>query len=376
MSASRSTRVESSSSGRVVPEGAGPRDRLVRRGMDAGPGPAPAAAPAGPSEAAAASAGSPLLLIFVFSLFIPGTLPAGPLQLAFYKLILVFVTVPLGWRLLTGRAGPIMSVDIIFFLFTFWIALSLFHHHGASKIIMIGRTFMEYFGTCLVGRTLIRSPEDFRTYVRYFLLAFLFFFPFALVEFVTGKQLLKDLARTVLTVDEHKQRMRIGFNRTGLSFPGVIQFGVVCSLFFANAFYVYWDRLRLRIGATAMMFCLTSMALSSAGFLTLMLQSAMIFWDKITGFIRGRWVVLVVTGIFSYAVLELSLPKGVIRFIIDEMIFNPIGGSNRLDIIRYGLANIQANPVFGLGLNEWEKPYWQKATVDNFWIVIGMRYGA
>lgn len=33
------------------------------------------------------------------------------------------------------------------------------------------------------------------------------------------------------------------------------------------------------------------------------------------------------------------------------------------------------NPAFGIGLNEWRRPFWQHATLDNFWLLITMRYG-
>jgi hypothetical protein len=31
--------------------------------------------------------------------------------------------------------------------------------------------------------------------------------------------------------------------------------------------------------------------------------------------------------------------------------------------------------VFGIGLNDWTRPFWQASTVDNYWIVLAMRYG-
>ena len=33
------------------------------------------------------------------------------------------------------------------------------------------------------------------------------------------------------------------------------------------------------------------------------------------------------------------------------------------------------NPIFGIGLNDWERPYWLTGSVDNFWLLTGMRYG-
>jgi len=33
------------------------------------------------------------------------------------------------------------------------------------------------------------------------------------------------------------------------------------------------------------------------------------------------------------------------------------------------------HPLFGLGLNEWERPDWMGASIDNFWLCLAVRFG-
>jgi O-antigen ligase len=47
----------------------------------------------------------------------------------------------------------------------------------------------------------------------------------------------------------------------------------------------------------------------------------------------------------------------------------------RVYIWNFGTQNVIDNPVLGLGLNDWVRPEWLTASVDNFWLLIAMRHG-
>jgi len=48
----------------------------------------------------------------------------------------------------------------------------------------------------------------------------------------------------------------------------------------------------------------------------------------------------------------------------------------RADIFKYGMENVWAHPIFGIGLNDWQRPEWMlDPTVDNFWLLTSMRHG-
>ena len=127
-------------------------------------GPRPAAA-----EPAAASAvlGPLVLLAFMLSLVVPGTIGIGPVNLTAYRLVLIAACIPLGLRWISGRAGPVTAVDLLFLASCVWISIALVVVHGLSRIIFIGTNFVELFGAYLVGRVLVRDAAGHRRFVRY-----------------------------------------------------------------------------------------------------------------------------------------------------------------------------------------------------------------
>ena len=104
-------------------------------------------------------------------------------------------------------------------------------------------------------------------------------------------------------------------------------------------------------------------------------QIAMIGWDRTLRFIRGHWMIGVFIGVVTLAVLQLALTGGLVGYMVNEVIFNSYGGNNRIAIWQYGSAEVLRHPLFGIGLGDWVRPFWQHATVDNFWLLIAMRHG-
>jgi hypothetical protein len=327
-------------------------------------------------KTAAALGGSALLAIFVATIFIPGTFPAGPIVLTPYRLFLILTFLPLLRQLLQGRAGPITAIDVSMFLFCCWIGLSILLHHGPRRIIFIGTNVAEIFGAYLVGRVLVRSWADYRAFFRYILWAMVILLPFALVELLAGRRLFTDLFSHILSTKGFvRNKPRLGLTRVALSFHNPIHFGLVCSLAIANVYYIWRDRFLTSVRVTGLATFLTLTALSSSSILSVMVQMLMIAWDRIVWFLRVRWALLAVLGVFTIVTLNLALPGGLLNFLVEEVIFNRYGGEGRLTILEYGTAEILRHPVLGIGLNDWTKPFWHPDTVDNYWIVIAMRYG-
>jgi hypothetical protein len=175
--------------------------------------------------------------------------------------------------------------------------------------------------------------------------------------------------------EDIRNKPRLGFTRATVPFHNPIHYGLVCSLAIANAYYIHFRSRLQRLRLTGFATFMTVMSMSSGPMFGAALQLLVIFWDRLLRLVRARWVLLVLIGIVVLALLEVNLPGGLIGYIVNEVIFNPVGGQNRIDILRYGSAEILRNPVFGIGFNDWIRPWWQSATVDNFWILTAMRYG-
>jgi hypothetical protein len=169
---------------------------------------------------------------------------------------------------------------------------------------------------------------------------------------------------------------RMGFERTMAVFTHPILFGLFCSIGFANVFYIYRGQVLKRMAATWFVAFMTVTAMSSAPLISVFLQFSMITWDRFAAFLRARWQMLFYTLFFVLVIAEMLTEDGLIRFIVDNFTFNPKTGFYRMDIWYYAIAEILRHPIFGLGLNDWERAWWMyHGTVDSFWLVTTMRYG-
>ena len=139
----------------------------------------PAARPAAPlaGPAASAAGGSLLLLAFMLSLTVPGTFGVGPVNLTAYRVVLIAACIPLGLRWISGRAGPVTAVDLLFLASCVWISIALIAVHGLSRIVFIGTNFVELFGGYLIGRVLVRDAAGYRHFVLCLMLLLLGLFP-------------------------------------------------------------------------------------------------------------------------------------------------------------------------------------------------------
>jgi len=68
--------------------------------------------------------------------------------------------------------------------------------------------------------------------------------------------------------------------------------------------------------------------------------------------------------------------RSVFAIIATRLTLEPSTGYYRLLIYEHGLKNIWANPWYGIGLADWERPAFMVAsTIDSYWLVLTMRQG-
>ena len=120
---------------------------------------------------------------------------------------------------------------------------------------------------------------------------------------------------------------------------------------------------------------MTLMSMSSAPSLAAILQLALIGWDRVTGQLRHKWAMLVVLIAVPLLVGQIALPHGLVGFVIENISYDPVTGWARTEIFHYGFAEALRHPIFRIGFGEWLRPWWRGASVDNFWLLMAMRYG-
>ena len=340
---------------------------------------AAARAAAAPAERPASRWEHRLLAGFFVTLVIPGSFSVAGFTLSASRLFLLLAFVPLFLHWFRGRAWRITAGDVGILLYCFWIWVALFAVHGPGRVPFAGIQFVEMFGGYLVGRTLVRSAEDYRTFVRYLFWTMAFLFPFALAEFLTGWSPLRAISEAFLTVEERTINLqpRLGFvERVQGPFAHSILFGLFCSLGVANFFFVFREALVKRLARVGMALVMIFTSLSSAPFLVAGLQLIMMGWDRLFAFMRARWVVLVAIGLAVVVSLEILVEGGALGFVFETFLLVPQTGYFRLVTLEYGVLSVLNHPFFGIGQGEWVRPYWRgHPTIDNFWLAIAVRYG-
>ncbi len=318
-----------------------------------------------------------ILFVFMSALLVPGYFYVAGSSLTVYRLVLLALFPLLAWRWITGAAGKPNTVDILILCGGIWIILGLIANHGFGVLPFAGILFVEGFGGYLIGRMLVRNASDFKRYFTFYTILFAILLPFALVEMVTGKNLLRMFFDVFLSLPPRQVNLglRLGFVRPQTVFHHPILYGLMGSMGFANVLYIYRKQFMKSLRLGAFFLFVTFTALSSGPMLSILCQCGLIFWDRTLRFLRGRWALLAICAFMGLGLLRLAEEFNIVDFVINNLTYDPTTAPGRLINFEYGMAEIQRHPFFGIGQNDWVRPWWRKPSFDNFWVGYAMRYG-
>lgn len=363
------------SPGSAVPPGSGSIP-----GPAAGSGTGPAAGSGSTSGLAAVTATAPgLLMLVVGFLLIPGTFQIAGSVLSPYRVLLLGLFPFLLRRWLVDTAGRPSTVDLLIFASAFWMGLSLIANHGLSTFPRATIVFIEMFGGYLIGRTLIRNRIDHRNYFQYLTAALVILLPFLLLEAATLINIPARLADLVLTVPVRTTHLgyRLGIHRVQGTLEHPILFGLVASLGVANAAYI-WRRSLYQAALRTLLFAGTVfLTVSSGPLLAVAIQFFLIAWDRGLAFLRFRWLLLAYLVLLGLFAVKLGEQFHVRDFIVAHLSYSQSSAEGRFVVFDYGMMEVKRHPLFGIGLNDWTRPWWREnePTFDNFWLGYAMRYG-
>ena len=91
---------------------------------------------------------------------------------------------------------------------------------------------------------------------------------------------------------------------------------------------------------------------------------------------RGRWKLLICLLLCLYVLIEIVAKRSALTIIVSFFLFDPASYWYRRFIWDFGSATALNHPLFGVGLNDWERPFWMpNTTLDNFWLFEAIRSG-
>lgn len=318
--------------------------------------------------------------LFLLALISPFILQVGGVRLSAYRIVLLVMTPALMYFWMAGRAGRIRLADVAVLLLSLWATVSFSVLHGPGVGIEAGGIFfVETMGAYLLARVFIRSAAAFRAMAKLLFWMAMFFLPFAVIEATTGKNILLDLARSLWTAHPHRHAdgQRLGLDRVQATFEHPILFGVFCGTVIGLTHKVlgYGQSFLRRTGRTALVFVTAAFSLSAGPLTGMVAQFYMIVWDTLFVRLRSRWIVLAGLVAAGLVFLEIAATRSAPAIFISYFAFNEYSAYLRIHMWNFGTASILNHPLFGIGFNDWERPFWMTSSIDMFWIVHGVRHG-
>ncbi len=324
--------------------------------------------------------------VVVFLLFLGMVLPtafgvsAGGLRLSGYRVVLLVMFIPMMLTLVSGRCGRVRIVDLLVIAHGLWALVALINWGGLAQGIESGGIYIvEAVGAYLVGRLYIRSAQDFTAFAKAYVGVVVGMLIFTIPEALTEWHILHDTAAQFLGGPRaHYIDKRMGLERAFGPFDHPILYGVFSAAAFSLAYFVVAGarvlngRGMAQVGGVVVA---TFLSASGGPYLVLLLQMFTAAWERaLTGF-HHRWTVMF--GIFAsvYLWIDVMSTRTPFHVFITYFTFSATSAYNRILIWTYGTAEVARNPLLGIGLGDWIRAPWMSDSMDNFWLLITVRYG-
>ena len=317
------------------------------------------------------------VVVLLVSWVMPFQFYVGALRLTPYRAALLLLFVPCLVWLARGRAGRMRLPDILLVLFSAWSMVSLVVIHGAGGIQTGGIAVLETLTPYFLARCCIRTADDFYALARALTAILAVLLPFALYEAFTGHNLYLEIASRIFpSIGITDKDPRWGLRRVQLFFEHPILMGVCCGSVLALTQMVVGreQSFARRWAQSGVVFLTAALSLSSGPLSGLMVQLALMGWNRALGWLRARWTLLIVLiGAFVLAV-ELFAKRPLPNILL-SFAFDPDSAFFRIVIWNYGTLSVANHPLFGVGMGSWDRPSWMAPSIDMFWLYNAITYG-
>ncbi|MEY4697214.1 MAG: hypothetical protein RIT14_1642, partial [Pseudomonadota bacterium] len=327
--------------------------------------------------------GVPLVVaLFFFGMMLPTSVAvnAGGLRLSAYRLVLIFAVLPMLISLLSGQRSAPHLFDWLALGHAGWAMLALIKWGGLAQGIESGGIYVvECVGAYLMGRLYIRSFDDFAALARAYVLVVVGLLAFTLPEALTEIHVLHDgIAAVTGGAPAPFIEKRMGLERTFGPFDHPILYGVFSAAAFSMAFFLRAEaRLTHYRGMAQVLGVALATFLSASGgpYVVAMMQAFVAAWERLLRPVAIRWRLLWLTFAAIYLWIDLMSNRSPFHVFVTYFTFSTVSAYNRILIFDYGSAEVLRHPIFGIGLGDWERPVWMSDSMDNFWLLIAVRYG-
>jgi len=350
--------------------------RTVRRDGGSAAGAPPAQAAAAPTRHAV------FIVLFFLILLQPFYFTVASVVLHPYRILLLVLIGPALLRWLRGDVGRQLWTDRLMIAYALWILVSMtIAAGGFSRLAFQLSQVLETLGAYFLARAYIRSRADFLFYAKCFLIAVACLLPFLTLETFRDINLFQRLYANLPAITVYgdvEYPARLGLERAQGPLEHPILMGILCAMPFALA----WQGLRgggagtmQRLFWAGISTAGAFLSLSAAALLSVLVQGGLLGWDTILKTIRERWLLLILSVTTFLTAVGLYAGHNPILVLVSRLTFSANTALNRVRIWRYGTDTVAQHPIFGIGDGTWDRPAWMGGSVDNFWLVVALRYG-
>ncbi len=330
------------------------------------------------------------LQALLYSFLIPKefTLVLGTLNLSTYRVLLLMLAPWVFWQLIVHRKFNWQSLDSLALLVCIWPFIALnFNTDVVTAVESGGVLFLETFVPFFAARLLIYKYEHLVSLSKTLLLVASLMALFALPEAITGTPYIHELASLVSGNSfTHSPESRLGIWRSYGPTDHPIILGSICASAIPIGFAISRRR-NLYKSMTALSVSGVIASASSGPLLSVVAQISLYTWSRLTRGKHYKWWLLVFLILATYATIDVLSNRDPLRVMFSYLLFNEHNGYVRYNmwLNSFYLAGQSAHSFFvGYGFSTemmslLDNMFWSQlmsASVDSYWMVLLLRYGA
>ncbi len=330
-------------------------------------------------------------IAFIWSLILPNSmsLDIAGLHLPPYRICLL-VLLPVALHAMASKRIKLSAPDFCVLAFALLQTVVLVFHHGliapfyaeqvsglairTNAFVNSGTTIVESIAPYLIARAYLRTPRDVAVTMKHLIFIVLILLLPAIVESVTAVSIFPHDTFTFTSMQKYT---RLGMHRAFGPFPHPILWGLFASSAFAFALAkgVVAENTFSRVAYGLFVLVAAITSVSSAAYAAIMFQCVLILWFRVSWRVPRRGLYFTAGCIFVYLFIELFSNRSPLTIFFVYAALAPESAYYRLAVWQIGWEDFFRTPLMGIGYAPWSRPAWMGVSLDNFWLLMFLRYG-
>ncbi|RBP52941.1 hypothetical protein [Arenicella xantha] len=329
--------------------------------------------------------------ILIFSFLIPDefSLTLGSLVLSGYRIVLIALAPYILWLMLKrGHDVDWNHCDVMACIVFIWPTLAFGLNTGLTAAIESGGVLALEMGVpYLLVRLNVNNYDERKKLATSFLTMVTILFLVGLPEAITGQHFTHEIAAQ-LTGQSYTgiADQRYGIWRAIGPMDHAILFGTLCASFVVIAITLaqrqrkFWPAVFFAGGGAVI-------SASSAPILAILVQLGMLTWALLLRRHANKWWLLLLLFLVFYVFVDILSNRDPVRVMFSYLLINPATGYARYYMWINGIEVLTQSTwgmVFGYGydisifdvIDDFYSRNLMQNTVDSYWLVLMLRYGA